>query len=109
MTIAESELIHQTLKDLEQTLAEFTPTHIQPQPDGAVLRDAPFLLSCYVEWQKLSAYQELIAALNDRDEDVRTTAEALEVPTAPTTAAPTAARNGQVPTYGQRLTLRDPA
>ncbi len=104
-----SELVNQTLNDLEQTLGEFTPTRTQPQPDGAVRRDAPFLLSCYVEWQKLSAYQELIAALNDQDGDVRTAAEALEVPAAPTTAAATAGYNGQVPAYGQRLTLRDPA
>ena len=103
-----SELFNQTLNDLEQTLGEFTPTHIQPQLDGAVGRDAPFLLSCYVEWQKLSAYQELIGALNGQD-DVRTTAEALEVPTGSTTAAAAAADNGQVPAYGQQLALRNPA
>ena len=43
-------------------------------------RDALYLFACHLEWRirrNLAAYQELVAALDDQDGDVRTLAESL--------------------------------
>ncbi len=43
-------------------------------------RDPLYLFYCHLEWhrrQNLPAYQELLAALDDRDSDIRSIAEAL--------------------------------
>ena len=43
-------------------------------------RDALYLFACHLEWhnkRKLVAYQELIAALDDYEDDIRRLAEAL--------------------------------
>ena len=43
-------------------------------------RDALYLFACHLEWhigRKLGAYQELLAALDDHDGDIRLLAEAL--------------------------------
>ncbi len=43
-------------------------------------RDALYLFACHLEWHgrgNLAAYQELIAALGDRDSDICSVAEAL--------------------------------
>jgi hypothetical protein len=43
-------------------------------------RDVLFLFACHLEWhtkQNLGAHQELLAALDDRDRDIRHLAESL--------------------------------
>ena len=43
-------------------------------------RDPLYLFICHLEWHRrrnLAAYQDLVAALDDRDSDVRSVAEAL--------------------------------
>jgi len=43
-------------------------------------RDLLYLFACHVEWhtqRSLAAYQELLAALDDPDEDIRMVAESL--------------------------------
>lgn len=43
-------------------------------------RDALYLFVCHLEWRNrrnLAAYQELLAALDDRDDDIRRLAESL--------------------------------
>ena len=43
-------------------------------------RDALYLFACHLEWhtrRNLAAYQELIAALDDHDDDIRCLAESL--------------------------------
>jgi hypothetical protein len=43
-------------------------------------RDALYLFACYLDWQtkrNLLAYQELLAALDDHDDDIRRIAESL--------------------------------
>ena len=43
-------------------------------------RDALYLFVCHLEWhtrRTLAAYQELLAALDDNDADIRTVAKAL--------------------------------
>ncbi|MGA2003731.1 MAG: hypothetical protein ABSG70_10135 [Terriglobales bacterium] len=43
-------------------------------------RDALYLFACHLEWhtrQNLAAYQELLAALDDQDGDIRRLAEVL--------------------------------
>lgn len=48
--------------------------------DNVGHRDALFLFVCQLEWhgrQNLVAYQELLAALDDPDGDIRTVAEVL--------------------------------
>ena len=43
-------------------------------------RDPLYLFVCYLEWhkaQKLAAYHELLAALDDPNEEIRTVAEVL--------------------------------
>ena len=43
-------------------------------------RDPLYLFACHLEWctrRNLAAYQELLAALDDNDADIRTVAEAL--------------------------------
>lgn len=49
-------------------------------------RDALYLFACYTEWRHsrdLVAYEQLIAALDDNDEDVRQVAENLLHRTSP--------------------------
>jgi hypothetical protein len=46
----------------------------------AASRDPLYLFACHLEWRdraNLAAYQELMAALDDTDESVRSVAEAL--------------------------------
>ena len=48
--------------------------------EGVRHRDPLYLFACYLEWHrtgKLAAYQELLAALDDGDCDIRNIAEAL--------------------------------
>jgi len=43
-------------------------------------RDALYLFACHLEWltkQNLAAYQELVAALDDQDGDIRCLTESL--------------------------------
>lgn len=43
-------------------------------------RDALYLFACHLEWRtkrNLAAYQELLAALDDHDDDIRGFAESL--------------------------------
>ena len=49
-------------------------------------RDALYLFACHLEWltkRNLAAYQELLAALDDHDRDIRSLAEALLDRTSP--------------------------
>lgn len=80
MSNCESAVVSATLEDLREMALEFESACTQRASRGldvAGERDALSLFSCYVEWKKLAAYQELIAAVNDQDEDVRIVAEAL--------------------------------
>ena len=68
---------------LGQTIAalgfvmELEPKHVH----GASYRRTPlYLFACHLEWcnkGKLEAYQELVAALDDGNEEIRTVAERL--------------------------------
>jgi hypothetical protein len=49
-------------------------------------RDPLYLFACHLEWRKsgdVAAYQELLAALDDPDNDIRVVAEALLRRTSP--------------------------
>jgi hypothetical protein len=49
-------------------------------PENIIDRDPLYLFACHLEWRSrgnLAAYQELLAALNDDDCDIRTVAEVL--------------------------------
>jgi hypothetical protein len=49
-------------------------------PGNVKHRDALYLFVCHIEWQinrNLAAYQELLAALDDHDQDIRRLAEEL--------------------------------
>jgi hypothetical protein len=49
-------------------------------PEKIGHRDALYLFACHLEWHNrrdLAAYQELLAALDDHDADIRCVAEAL--------------------------------
>ena len=48
--------------------------------DNVGHRDPLYLFACHLEWQNkrsLAAYQELLAALDDPNEEIRTVAEVL--------------------------------
>ncbi len=48
--------------------------------EGKRLRDPVFLFACHLEWRdkgNFKAYQELVAALDDANEDIRVLAEHL--------------------------------
>ncbi len=56
---------------------EHEPQHI---PRSSLQRNPLHLFACHLEWcnnGRLDAYQELIAALDDPDEDIRKVAENL--------------------------------
>ena len=51
-----------------------------PQKDAARHRDPSYLFACHLEWRTnrdIKAYQELVAALDDHDKQIRDLAEEL--------------------------------
>ena len=49
-------------------------------PDNVGHRDPLYLFACHLEWhnkRNLAAYQELLAALDDSSDEIRTVAEVL--------------------------------
>ncbi len=54
--------------------------HAEPIHDTTSRRDPIYLFCCHIEWHKhgnIRAYQELVAALDDTSEDIRSVAESL--------------------------------
>ncbi len=68
-----------------QPLADGTPAAAMiearhPRTSVGVRRDPLYLFACHLEWRdrrNIKAYQELVAALDDPDEEVRAVAESL--------------------------------
>lgn len=74
---------------------ESQPTHVS---GPSVHRSPLYLFACYLEWCKngrLDAYQELVAALDDPDEQVRVIAENLLHRSSPRRAGKIAARSAE--------------
>jgi hypothetical protein len=54
--------------------------HVEPRAQAATVRDPIYLFSCHIEWHKhrnIRAYAELVAALDDTNENIRHLAESL--------------------------------
>ena len=76
-------------------IMESQPTHVS---GPSVHRSPLYLFACHLEWLskgRLDAYQELVAALDDCDEDIRRVAENLLHRSSPRRQLKSAARSAE--------------